>query len=139
MGSIMNRAVKFKFWCKEVQGYIDPDETKIYINVDSEGLCANYEPSYGVYLGLRMLQHTGLKDQNGVAIFECDIVQCSMRHENGVLPYIGKVVYNSRFFGFSTKNDGEETLFHDHCIFTMKIIGNVFQNPELLEGGADND
>lgn len=78
------------------------------------------------------VQYTGVKDVNGVKIFEGDIVD--------VLPYpkqewIGYVKYCSSagcFIIDSLISDyGSKTT---EPIYTdCKIIGNVFQNPELVE------
>ena len=87
--------------------------------------------------GIIVMQSTGLTDKNGKEIFEGDVVECSMSFEGGTLPHRGEVVYDNTFAGFATKNLGGVTLFHHHCLHTMQVIGNIYENPELLE--ANND
>lgn len=66
-------------------------------------------------------QYTGLTDKNGKKIFEGDIIKYS---EPEILTGVYKVVYA---FGFFSPFDCISTR---HC----EVIGNIHDNPELLEG-----
>ncbi len=85
------------------------------------------------YAFKKLLQYTGLKDKNGKEIYEGDIIDCDMSYEGGSLPHGGVIVYNKTFAGFATKNEGGETLMHKHILSSLKIIGNIHENPELLK------
>lgn len=75
-------------------------------------------------------QYTGLKDCNGVKIFEGDIV----RDHNGV----GEVQYSEKKASFKVNyHNGFSKWFIDYNLVgereSIKVIGNIHQNPELLE------
>lgn len=83
---------------------------------------------------IEFMQSTGLKDKNGVEIFEGDIVN----YEDGEFSYIGSVkkdcyqfyingiepVDSYDFIDVSNTFDGTNSL---------TIIGNIYENLELLE------
>ena len=85
-----------------------------------------------------VMQFTGLKDKNGVEIYEGDDVDVSMSVEGGTLPHRGIIVYDNDFGAFGTKNEAGVTLLHFHCLHTLKIIGNIHDKPELPEPQQTN-
>ena len=77
-----------------------------------------------------VMQYTGLKDKNGKEIFEGDI----LTHNSG--KFLIKIdCYGVNFLGdgneqYSNRFD-DETLFYNE--YEWEIIGNIYENPELLE------
>ena len=71
-------------------------------------------------------QHTGLKDKNGVLIFEGDIVTTPYRDTNSY------IYYSAPSFGLRDRI-GICTDFTREDFNEFEVIGNLYQNPELLE------
>lgn len=76
-------------------------------------------------------QYTGIKDRNGRKIFEGDIIQ---RAWNGY-PTIYRVVFDGLLAAFigEVKPYGQFTTFDGDGEY-FEVIGNVFENENLLEG-----
>ena len=126
------REIKFRAW--------NNAEKKMYPEVE------DIRERYEIYL----MQYTGLKDKNGKEIYEGDIVeykylntleQETRKSEVQLMP-IGDVNRNIQaYYPFcysiagSYKEDNREIT---ECYLTpsdaCEIIGNIYENPELLSG-----
>lgn len=80
-----------------------------------------------------IMQYIGLKDKNGKEIYEGDVVTCKLSHNGGFLPHMGAITWNDWYGAFATKNDAGLTLLHNHAPNTFEVIGNIYENPELLK------
>lgn len=79
---------------------------------------------------IELLQFTGLADKNGKEIYEGDIVKYSLpgeKKEDGEIEYIERVEYSGSCFCI------DETIPLDAFNEIVEIIGNIFENPELLK------
>lgn len=77
-----------------------------------------------------LMQYTGLKDKNGIEIYEGDIVMC---YPGLDLSYIKVVEWDteSPSLGITTNGRSGATLCRNNQDI-LEVIGNIHQNPELL-------
>ena len=77
-------------------------------------------------------QYTGLKDKNGKEIYEGDIVKVFTNKEWR----IGKIIYEHSEFTIDVTNNKDLKYGRTSIIENLtEVIGNIYDNPELLEGG----
>lgn len=108
------REIKFRAWDKE--------QNKMFIIEDLRWFGGGGEIEQQ-FPHFDLMQFTGLKDKNGVEIFEGDIVkiqsQLSERETIDIIEY--------KIDGFKTKKGGQIPK-----VTRIKVIGDIYQNPELL-------
>lgn len=84
-------------------------------------------------------QYTGCKDANGKEIYEGDIIRLEGvddREIGSTWEHIGKIVYKRGAFFvcyFDYYADGDEELICDAQVEFGTVIGNVYENKNLLE------
>ena len=94
-------------------------------------------PSFFQVLPETVGQYTGLTDNNDNMIFEGDIVKVRITQTEDKKTYedckykIGVIVYNENFALFTCKNNFMN--FINWAFNDYEVIGNIHDNPELLE------
>lgn len=82
-------------------------------------------------------QYTGLRDINSKEVYEGDILQILVDTENGYEEIICTVVWDNDCLSWMIENKDGSTDFlveySDNIANITKVIGNIHENPELLE------
>ena len=117
------REIKFRVWDAEIEEMHDWES--LIPSVDMGYLLSNNDEEYDEY---RIMQYTGLKDKYGVEIYEGDIV--ISQDGTGGLVYKHIVEWNEFYKRFEPMGEDEAHFNRESC----EIIGNIYENPELLEG-----
>jgi len=122
----MSREIKFRAF----SGISMVESDEFTIDGDTGAVRLTSYSSYGEPTELMdswtLMQYTGLKDKNGVEIYEGDIVE----HKNG---WTGVIVFNQEDCAFISENvrDRKDTAWLAPDI--QAVIGNIHENPELLK------
>lgn len=98
---------------------------------------------------IKLMQYTGLKDENGVEIYEGDIAKvlvaytdydgCEYKRPSRVYNHKTKYVNIAVSFDSGTfilDTDYTDSLGHTLWLWTqedIEVIGNIYENPELLK------
>lgn len=127
------RELKFRAWDKKRKRMF------AVTTLNASGAVSVFIDDAGLYLlpaeQIELMQYTGLKDKNGKEIYVGDIIH------RGALPKVNVfrnsvIRFDEESVGFiatSTRN-GARTLFNGHTCDEIEVIGNIHENPELLEG-----
>lgn len=121
------RDIKFRAWHKE-GAYMMPVE-----EIDFENKLINKSGAWRWFNEVVIMQSTGLKDKNGVEIYEGDIVH--LTSDEGV-NYNALIVFKDGGF---CAIDGTESDYSfrrydlSRCDLNYEVIGNIYENSDLLE------
>jgi uncharacterized phage protein (TIGR01671 family) len=144
------REIKFRVWSKL--------SNKIYYQLSESPCFGLFEGDRAVSIedvffyekqDFEVMQYTGLKDKKGKEIYEGDIVKSLMQESRGEwndFERTGVVTYFENYAQFLIKTDDnslgcdlfqfDDTDFYE--VLELEVIGNIYENPELLEG-ANNE
>ncbi|MCK8628191.1 YopX family protein [Fructobacillus cardui] len=129
------REIKFRVWSRKWEQWLNPEEHVIYADNGDVGEVNDDELVESIVHNTVVEQFTGLHDNNGREIYEGDVVKLHVvilspddkagfieyRTEFGYCINFGKAVARQEYWAANDKH-------------TIEVIGNIHENPELLEG-----
>ena len=127
------RDIEFRAWLKNSNKMVEVKEIIFYpekqIAYDAKYRNGKSLPfhylNYKLFDEIELMQYTGLKDKNGVKIFEGDIVEFD-GDEIGVIKYTDGC--------FEIEADGfTETFYYNRYGYEVEVIGNIYEDKELLK------
>ena len=148
------RPIKFRAWDKKNKRWMTPeieDNEESELRLDIWGNLYFREPWFEQESGALVIvsgegifdlsQYTGLKDNNDTEIFEGDIVKRTHLFDGGYgETHTGEVVYDKDYARYvisrpqkyiEPKTEDLRNTLSDRS--TYEVIGNIWENPELLE------
>ena len=136
----MMREIKFRAWDKAKHRMLGVDQLAFGPNGELEsiyGFGRDFSNDPEALMGEKpdlndaeLMQYTGLHDKNGRSIYEGDVLDIGLRNQDGK-PVVAPVSYEAYLAGYALDNEG-------HGIWQRldvdgEVIGNIFENPELLD------
>ena len=136
------REIKFRAWDNRYKRMVTFDKGyRLQLQMDAQGNTSWCVDDVSLKVrtmsswdgeGHILMQFTGLKDKNGKEIFEGDIVDAE--GETNI------VKWDDRFCAFVLRYQNGELnhFFHQRPVDNLRIIGNIYESPELLgKGGVE--
>lgn len=127
------REIKFRAWDDKRKKYLEYEEydkDEYYDNIFS-CLCQSLADCNKSYI---LEQYTGRKDKNGIEIYEGDRVV-----SDRIIPEGAVIIWDDYYACFSI---GSDWPIYDYLIdddeYPLEVIGNIHENPELLEVTHEN-
>ena len=120
----MKKEIKFRVWDRDLRKMAYDNFT-----ISPKGELSFYWQNAGFHSANSFLmQYTGLKDKNGKEIYEGDWCRAEYRTREGIITVQGNIVFDEFMWCVDCKND----IFRINRLHNFEVIGNIYENPELL-------
>jgi uncharacterized phage protein (TIGR01671 family) len=118
------REIKFRAWHEGFKG----SEPQMIYDINA-GDCLTWK-HHGQNISV-IMQYTGLKDKNNTEIYEGDIVEFKSSYCGDKIIRT-EVKYDEFLMSFKFDMGDDGHFRNDLTLSEMKLIGNIYNNPELL-------
>ena len=136
----MNREIEFRAWLKKEKRMIDVlsiefDAKLIVFYKQDEEYEDVIRTTFAPFDQIELIQYTGIKDKNGVEIYEGDI----LKHFKGNIYIVEfhngafKLLRYNPYKGIPIAYYSFNTFYDMGNMNELEVIGNIYENPELLE------
>ncbi len=129
------RDIKFRVWIKHLKKM----SNLIELYCDGGALAGDHEYPLDKN-DIEVMQFSGLKDKEGVEIYEGDIIKSfHFTDHDDVMHFLEfKIKWSEKFGGWVVvRGDGSEMqlwVYSKSLDGYFYVIGNIYENPELLNG-----
>lgn len=122
------REIEFRAWLKDEKKMVKVKAIDWVEEIDIFSINYPEGKSYSGYDrdNIELMQYIGLKDKNGVKIFEGDIV----RYDE----LIGPVLWSKDLVWCTDLGGYGEEMITAYLDYGLEVIGNIYENKELLNG-----
>lgn len=134
----MNREIKFRVYDEDLKKmrYLNSSHDFICFDEKGNGYYHNMQTGLGEWFS-GLMQYTGLKDKNGVEIYEGDILETCENYSIGECWLKYEVKYNKELAQFilfpviengTYNNNNWNTPIYSYHEQAREIIGNIYEN-----------
>ena len=127
---------KFRVWKEKTESFIDYGDLMLDLKNGKvySGDVGIPEYTIDVTNQVILMQYTGCREKNGIEIYEGDVIKDKYDKVWLVQRYVGSFVITNKI----PDSDGQESTYSyfnnlSNHHFYFEVIGNMWENPELLE------
>lgn len=117
----------FKAWDPSDKKMLTIGEFEIYYEEDN-GLHSGRFEDDGDYIGFDLIQYSGLYDANKKQAWEGDV----RRYKGNMFVLVNHVWQWRLDRSMSWAGDNDNHIVDEDVIFESELLGNIYENPELL-------
>lgn len=126
----MNREIKFRVYDEDFKRmrYLNSSHDFICFDEKGNGYYHNMQTGLGEWFS-DLMQYVGLKDKNGVEVYEGDVVR--IVYDN--IEHIYQIIFDEEELDFKATNGKKNyggNFQYLGCCEEIEVIGNIYENEE---------